>query len=55
MFMCNLLGVSLLVAIALFHILGTEPEKNAQIITFNDKKQDWLSSLSNVKKKHDYR
>ena len=40
MFMCNLLGVSLLVAIALFHILGTEPEKNAEIITFNDKKQD---------------
>ena len=34
MFMCNLLGVSLLVAIALFHIIGTPPEKNAAYITF---------------------
>ena len=40
MFMCNLLGVSLLIAIAMFHILGTEPEKNAEVITFDDKKSN---------------
>jgi len=40
MFLCNMLGVSLLVAIALFHVLGNPAEKNAEILTFNEKKQD---------------
>lgn len=35
LFMCNLMGVLLLVAIALFHILGVPPEKNAKIIKFD--------------------
>ena len=35
MFMCNLLGVSLLVAIALFHVLGSAPEKNCEYLDFN--------------------
>lgn len=34
LFMCNLMGVLLLVAIALFHILGVPPEKNAKVIKF---------------------
>ena len=38
MMMCNLLGVSLLVAIALFHVLGTPPEKNAVYLKFNGAK-----------------
>ena len=40
MFMCNAMGVGLLVAIALYHVLGTAPEKNADIINFNTKKQE---------------
>ena len=40
MFMCNLIGVSLLVAIALYHILGTPPEKNAEYLDFKQKKQN---------------
>ena len=40
MFMCNLLGVTLLVAIALFHILGNAPKKNAEYLTFDQKKQN---------------
>ena len=39
MFMCNLLGVSLLVFIALFHVLGTAPEKNAEYLDFSTDKQ----------------
>ena len=34
MFMCNLLGVLLLIFIALFHVLGTPPEKNAEYLQF---------------------
>lgn len=37
MFMCNLLGVLLLIFIALFHVLGTPPEKNAEYLDFNGK------------------
>ena len=40
MFMCNLLGVLLLVFIALFHILGTEPEKNAEYLDFSGERKD---------------
>ena len=39
LFMCNLLGVSILVAIALLHILGNPPEKNAKYLDFNKRKQ----------------
>ena len=35
MFMCNLMGVLLLVAIAFFHVLGNAPEKNAEILNFD--------------------
>ena len=42
MFMCNLLGVSLLILIALFHIVGNAPEKNGDIITFVEK-EDWTN------------
>ena len=35
MFMCNLLGVVLLISIALFHVLGTPPEKNAKYLDFS--------------------
>ena len=38
MFMCNLLGVTLLVMIALFHVIGNEPEENGETVTF--KKED---------------
>ena len=34
MFMCNLLGVLLLIFIAMFHVLGTKPEKNAEYLDF---------------------
>ena len=34
MFICNLLGVTLLVMIALFHVVGNAPEKNGDIINF---------------------
>ena len=37
MFMCNSLGVLILVAIALFHILGVPAEKNAEILDFTKK------------------
>ena len=37
MFMCNFLGVLLLVLIALFHIVGNPAEKNGDIITFVQK------------------
>lgn len=40
MFLCNLLGVSLLVSIALYHILGTKPEKNAVYLKFDDNKKE---------------
>ena len=39
MFMCNLLGVLLLVSIALYHVLGTKPEKNAVYLNFDNKKE----------------
>ena len=32
MFLCNLIGVLLLVFITLFHLLGVEKEKNGEII-----------------------
>ena len=34
MFLCNLLGVTLLFLIAMFHIIGNPPEKNGEKITF---------------------
>lgn len=40
MYLCNLLGVTLLIAIAFMHILGVPPEKNAEYITFGQKKNE---------------
>ena len=37
MFMCNLMGVLILVAIAMFHVLGAPPEKNAEYLDFSKK------------------
>ena len=38
LFMCNFLGVSLLVLIAAFHVIGVDAEKNSKYIDF--KKQE---------------
>ena len=39
MFACNLLGVTLLVLIALFHVIGEAEEKNGDYITFEKKEE----------------
>jgi hypothetical protein len=35
LFTCNFLGVLLLILIAAFHIIGVEPEKNAEYVDFS--------------------
>lgn len=35
LFTCNFLGVTLLILIAAFHIIGVEAEKNAEYVDFS--------------------
>lgn len=40
LFLCNLLGVGLLVAIAFFHIVGIPEEKNSKYLKFGAEEQN---------------